>query len=77
MLKKYLKITGILICVLVLSVLVMSFKIWAEVKVLNVPQGKSVLLDSENLKTNEFKWQSNDKNIVTIDENIDCAFAKN
>lgn len=77
MLKKYLKLAGILVCALTLSALVMSLKIWAEAKVLNVPQGKSVLIDSENLKTNDFKWQSNDQNIVTIDENIDCAFAKN
>ena len=77
MFKKYLKLLVTLLCALVLSSFVMSFKIWAEAKVLNVPQGKSVLLDSENLKTNEFKWQSSDQNVVTIDENIDCAFAKN
>lgn len=77
MLKKYFKLLGTLVCVLALSALVMSFKIWAETKVLNVPQGKSVLLDSENLKTNEFKWQSSDPNIATIDTNVDCAYAKN
>jgi len=77
MLKKYLKLAGILVCALTLSAFVMNLKIWADEKVLNVPLGKAVLLDSENLKTNAFKWQSNDENVVEIDENIDCAFAKN
>lgn len=78
MLKKCLKIAGVFVCALTLSAFIINLKIWASEKmIINVPHGKSVLLDSENLKTNAFKWQSNDANIVTIDPNIDCAYAKN
>lgn len=77
MLKKHLKKAAIVTGILILSTLGIS-KIWAsEKQILNVPKGKSVLLDSENLKTNAFKWKSENENVVEIDRNVDCAFAKN